>query len=65
MAKSTPMTMKAAARIKAAQAPRTGGKTPKGSFPARGNPQRPSNPTNDIVAWQDGGGILRSLEATI
>lgn len=35
MAQKTPMTMKAATRIKAAHAPKTGGKTPKGSFPAR------------------------------
>ena len=35
MAKLKPMTMKAAARIKATQVPKTCGKTPKGSFPAR------------------------------
>ncbi|WP_154446815.1 hypothetical protein [Halovulum marinum] len=33
--KSTPMTSSAAARIQSAQAAKTGGKTPKGSFAAR------------------------------
>lgn len=32
---TTPMTTKAAGRIQSANAPRHGGQTPKGSFPAR------------------------------
>lgn len=35
MSKKTPMTQSDAARIQSTQAPKTGGKTPKGSFPAK------------------------------